>query len=75
MREESVSGREEEISRKAKLLGRAVDKFYGILETVKSFARKLGMKDDVLDQSELDAVRRIKDQVGKLGGMQRQRGK
>lgn len=75
VREEAVSGREKEISRKAKLLGRAVDKFYGILEKVKSFARKIGMKDDVLDQSELEAVARIKDQVGELGGMQRQRGK
>ena len=54
-REEAVTGREEEISRKAKLLGRAVD--------------------NVLDQSELDAVMRIKDQVGELGGVQRQRGK
>ena len=73
--EEAVTGREEEISRKAKLLGRAVDTFYTIFEKVKSFARKIGMKDDVLDQSELDAVMRIKDQVGELGGVQRQRGK
>lgn len=74
-REDAVADREEEISRKAKLLGRAVDRFYGILEKVKSFARKIGMKDDVLDQSELDAVGRISDQVGELGGVQRQRGK
>ncbi|WP_304951458.1 plasmid recombination protein [Sulfitobacter sp.] len=74
-REDAVADREEEISRKAKLLGRAVGKFYTIFEKVKSFARKLGIKDDVLDQSELDAVKRIKDQVGGLGGVQRQRAK
>jgi hypothetical protein len=72
-REKAVAEREAEVSRKAKLLGRAVDQFYTLLEKVKSFARKIGMKDEVLDRNELDAVKRVKDIVGKIGGDQRTR--
>ena len=70
-REETVTDRETEISRKARLLGRAVDQFYSLLEKVKCFARRIGMKDEALDRNELDAVKRVKDLVGELGGDQR----
>lgn len=70
-REETVTDRETEISRKARLLGRAVHQFYGLLEKVKTFARRIGMKDEALDRNELDAVRRVKDLIGELGGDQR----
>lgn len=70
-REAKVTEREAEISRKAKLLGRAVDQFYTIFEKVKTFARKIGMKDEMLDRNELDAVKRMKETIGELGGDQR----
>lgn len=69
-RERAVTDREAEISRKTGLLNRAIATFEPLFEKVKAFARKLGMRDEILDRNELDAVKRVKDLVGELGGDQ-----
>jgi hypothetical protein len=67
-REKNVAVREAEISRKSKLLGRAVDQAYSLVEKVKNFARKIGMRDEILDRDEFDAIQRMRDTLGVVGG-------
>lgn len=67
-REEKVADREAEISRKSKLLGRAVDQLYSLVEKVKNFARRIGMRDEILDRDEFDAIQRMRDTLGVVGG-------